>query len=272
MYQVSERELANNPILPVQILGDAGEIFYEMALEMIEEIKKNNTANKHTVLICPVGPTGQYPIFVRLVNKEKISLKNVYFINMDEYLDEDMKWIDKNNPLSFRGFMEREVYDRIDEELLMPVEQRIFPEPGNEEVIWNLIKKLGGVDICFGGVGINGHVAFNEPPEPGEYISNEDFKRLPTRVLKIARETIAINAVGSLGGAMKAMPTWCVTIGMKEIESARKIRLYCFRDWHGAVIREAIYGEMSAACPLSLLRNHEDITLTITKNAAKQPF
>lgn len=270
MYQVSESELANNKILPVEILGDAGEVFYEMALEMIEEIKKNNTIGKTTVFICPVGPTGQYPIFVRLVNRERISLKNVYFINMDEYLDDHKQWIDKENPLSFRGFMEREVYNKIDESLVMPVEQRIFPEPGNEGAIGELIEKLGGVDICFGGVGINGHVAFNEPPE--EAMSNEDFKELPTRVLKIAKETIAINAVGSLGGAMKAMPTWCVTVGMKEISSARKIRLYCFRDWHGAVVREAIFGEVSADCPLSLLRDHQDIKITLTQNASKKPF
>lgn len=272
MYQVSERELANNTILPVEILGDAGEVFYEMALEMIEEIKKNNAIGKTTVFICPVGPTGQYPIFVRLVNRDNISLKNVYFINMDEYLDDHKQWIDKEDPLSFRGFMEREVYNKIDESLVMPEEQRIFPEPGNEVAIGELIEKVGGVDICFGGVGINGHVAFNEPPEPGDAMSNGEFKALPTRVLQIARETIAINAVGNLGGAMKAMPTWCVTVGMKEIASARKIRLYCFRDWHGAVVREAIFGEISAACPLSLLRDHKDIKITLTQIAGKKPF
>lgn len=272
MYNVSEQELANSTVLPIKVLGDQGEVFYEMALEMIDEIQKNNESGKHTVFICPVGPTGQYPIFVRLVNKNRINLKNVYFINMDEYLDDNKELIAKENPLSFRGFMERDVYGKIDEELVMPVEQRIFPEPGNEAYILETINRLGGVDICFGGIGINGHVAFNEPPEPGVEMTNEEFKNLPTRVLEIARETIAINAVGALGGAMKAMPKWCITIGMKEILSARKIKLYCFRDWHGAVVREALFGDITAACPVSLLREHGDVQITLTNNAAKKPF
>ena len=46
------------------------------------------------MFICPVGPVGQYPIFVRLVNRERISLKNCWFINMDEYLNDDGSYID----------------------------------------------------------------------------------------------------------------------------------------------------------------------------------
>lgn len=272
MYATTQQQLITNKVIPVKILGDQGEVFYEMALEMINLIESNNKANKKTVLICPVGPVGHYPIFVRLVNHKQLSLKNVYFINMDEYLDDDKQWIEEENPLSFRGFMKREVYDKIHPTLVMPEEQRIFPHPANPETIGQWIETLGGVDLCLGGVGINGHIAFNEPPEPGETISNDEFLNLPTRVLKIARETIAINAVGSLGGALKAMPTWCVTVGMKEIFNAKRIRLYCFRDWHGAVVREAVFGEKTAACPLSLLRDHKDIELILTANAAKQPF
>ena len=272
MYNKTENDLLQNTEIPVQILGDAGEVFYEMALDMIEEIEKNNKNGKNTVFICPVGPVGQYPIFVRLVNRERISLKNVYFITMDEYLDDNKKAITKENPLSFAGIMQREVYDKIDEDLVMPEENRINPEPGKEAYIMEMIEKLGGVDICFAGIGINGHVAFNEPPEPGVQMSNEEFKALSTRIIDISRETIVTNAIGGLGGAIKAMPKWAVTIGFKEILSARKIRLYCFRDWHGAVIREAIFGDITAACPVSLLREHTDVKLTLTKNSAVKPF
>lgn len=272
MYNKDEKDLLEYTEIPVQILGDAGEVFYEMALEMIKEIQANNDKGKHTVFICPVGPVGQYPIFVRLVNRDRINLKNVYFITMDEYLDDNQQRIDAKNPLSFRGIMDREVYSKINKDLVMPEENRINPEPGNEAYIMETIERLGGVDVCFGGIGINGHIAFNDPPEPGEVVSNEEFKNLGTRVVKIARETITINAVGALGGAMKAMPKWAVTIGFKEILSARKIKLYCFRDWHGAVVREGLYGEITAACPLSLLREHPDVQITLTKNSAVKPF
>ena len=54
----------------------------------------------------------------------------------------------------------------------MPEDQRVFPDPNHPEYISELIEKLGGVDICFGGIGINGHVAFNEA-DPS--LTNEEF-------------------------------------------------------------------------------------------------
>ena len=80
-----------NAKVPLLKLGDSGEVFYELALEMIGEIEKNNAVGRRTVFICPVGPVGQYPIFVRLVNERRLSLKNCWFINMDEYLTDDAK-------------------------------------------------------------------------------------------------------------------------------------------------------------------------------------
>ena len=50
-----------------------------MAVEMVDEIKKHNEKGEKTVFICPVGPVGQYPYFVDMVNEQNISLKNVWF-------------------------------------------------------------------------------------------------------------------------------------------------------------------------------------------------
>ena len=268
-YHISAQELGQGAKLPILKLGDSGEVFYEMALEMVSTIRANNAAGKHTVFICPVGPVGQYPIFVRLVNREKLSLKNCWFINMDEYLTDDGQWIDQNDPLSFRGFMARNVYGKIDPELLMPEEQRVFPDPNDLGRIPALIEQLGGVDIAFGGIGITGHLAFNEPqPE----LSCEEFAALPTRVLDIHAETRATNSVGDLGGALECMPKRCVTIGMKQILGARKIRLGVFRDWHRAVVRRAAYGDQTADFPATLAQNHPDVQILINDVAAKQPY
>ena len=108
---------------------DNAAVFQAMAEEMAEEIKRKNSLGERTVFICPVGPVGQYPYFVEQVNRENISLKNVWFINMDEYLTDEKEWIDSSDKLSFRGFMNREVYSKIKPELVMPEEQRIFPDP-----------------------------------------------------------------------------------------------------------------------------------------------
>ena len=59
-----------------------------MALDLFEEIKRTMSGEK-TVCILPVGPVAQYRIFVNLVNKYRLSLKNVYIFNMDEYLDDN---------------------------------------------------------------------------------------------------------------------------------------------------------------------------------------
>ena len=260
-----EQLLANGPKLPVLVMKDNAQVFSSMAREMAEEIKAHNAAGEKTVFICPVGPVGQYPYFVDMVNRERISLKNVWFINMDEYLNDDQTWVSKDHPLSFRGFMDRQVYSRIDPELVMPQSQRIFPDPQNLSYIPELIEKLGGVDICFGGIGINGHVAFNEA-DPS--LSEQEFLAQKTRVLEITKETRTANAIGDFGGALEDMPHNCVTIGMYEIAHARKIRLGCFRNWHRAVVRRVAYGERTTDFPVSLLTDHPDIQLKITEYVA----
>ena len=227
--------------------------------EMVEEIKRKNALGENTVFICPVGPVGQYPYFVDMVNEQNISLKNVWFINMDEYLTDDKEWIDKEDKLSFRGFMDRTVYTKIKPELVMPEEQRIFPDPKNLTHIQDMIKKLGGVDICFGGIGINGHVAFNEASDT---MTPDEF---------LAQHTRAVNSIGDLNGALDDMPHYCITIGINEIAHARKIRLGCFRDWHRSVVRHAAYGEKTAHFPVSLLQDHPDINIKFTEFVANLP-
>ena len=267
-YYYSKEQLLAAPRLPITVMEDNAAVFRAIAREMADEIKRKTALGERTVFICPVGPVGQYPYFVDIVNGEDISLSNVWFLNMDEYLTDEKEWVDKSHPLSFRGFMDRAVYTRIRPELVMPEEQRIFPDPRDPENMWRVIERLGGVDICFGGIGINGHVAFNEARDE---LTPDQFRALPTRVLEISRETRTANAIGDLNGAVDDMPRWCVTIGMKEIFSARKVRLGCFRDWHRAVARHAAYGEVSAHFPVTLLQQHPDALLRITELVAELP-
>ena len=268
-FRIPAQDLGKNAKIPVLPLGDSGEIFYELALEMVNTIQDHNARGKKTVFICPVGPVGQYPIFVRLVNRDRVSLKDCWFINMDEYLNDDGTYIDKSSPLSFRGFMERTVYTKVDADLLMPPEQRVFPDPADPGKVDRLIEELGGVDIAFGGIGINGHLAFNEAqPE----LTPDEFAQLGTRVITLTPETKTANAIGERGGAIAAMPNQAVTIGIKQILGARKVRLGVFRDWHRGVVRQAAYGEVSAAFPVTLLQNHPDARIYANAVASALPF
>ena len=64
-----------------RVVDSEWDIYFDMALKMLEEIMSNNEKGKKTVMIVPVGPTDQYPILARLVNQLKVSLKNVWFFN-----------------------------------------------------------------------------------------------------------------------------------------------------------------------------------------------
>lgn len=268
-YRYTPDTLLKNTRVPMKIMESSEAVFKYMAKEMAEEIEKNNGVGKRTVFICPVGPVGQYPHFVNLVNEQKISLKNVWFFNMDEYLTDDCEWIASDNQLSFRGFMNREVYSKINPELVMPEEQRIFPDPSDVNKSVKLLEELGGADICFGGIGINGHLAFNEAQSE---LSVEEFAALKTRVLKISPETRTSNAIGDLGGALEDMPVYAVTIGMNEILSSKRICLGVFRTWHRAVLRRTGCGEVSAAFPSTLLQNHPDALILVNDVAAEKAF
>lgn len=267
-YTIDSSRLGQNTRIPINKLGDSAMVFQAMAADMVQSIETNNQNGKTTLCIVPVGPVGQYPYFVDMVNAKKVDLKRVWFINMDEYLNDDGSYIDTSHRLSFRGFMEHRVYANIDPKLIMSAEQRIFPDPQDIGNVQRIIDKVGCIDVCYGGIGITGHVAFNEP----EPVSVDEFATRPSRVLDISPETRTINAVGDLNGAIFAMPKRCVTIGMKEILQAKRIRLYCFRDWHRAVVRHAAYGEVSALFPVTLLQHHPDTLITITDNVAQPAY
>ncbi len=255
--------------IPLLVFDNPEAAFKDMADKMVEEIIENNLAGKKTLFIVPLGPVGQYKYFVERVNSERISLKDTTFINMDEYLEDDKNLISEDDPLSFRRLMKEQCYNQISEDLIMPERQRLFPTLDNFDYLEEVIKKHGGVDSCFGGIGINGHLAFNEPPEPEERIGAEEFTKLSFRIQKISRETKLVNALNEFDGAYYLMPDYCITIGMKQILESRKIHLYCFRPWHRSVVRRALFGEVTSAFPVTFLQKHQDAKIAITKELQK---
>jgi glucosamine-6-phosphate deaminase len=254
----------------VTVVADAAALAAAMARDMAAVIRAAAAEGRQPTLIIPVGPVDQFPVLAELVNRERLSLRETLLINMDEYLTDDDAWLPREHPLSFRGFMDRMFYDRLDAELAPSEELRLFPDPGDLGAVERWIVARGGVDACFGGIGINGHMAFNEPPEPGAAIRREAFADLPTRVLSLARETRTINA-NTVGGSLDVVPRRCVTVGMREILAARRLRFYCNRPWQSAVVRRVLHGEISPACPATYLRLHADAAITLTQQVADPP-
>lgn len=248
------------------------DVYFDMALTMLDEIMKNNAAGKRTVMIVPVGPTNQYPLLARMVNQLRVPLHNVWFFNMDEYLVTPDTCIDFNDKMSFHKRMNDEFYSRVDEDLVMPESQRLFPMPGHEREYDELIESLGGVDLCLGGLGINGHIAFNEPTEPGVEMSAEEYAELPTRVLPISRETQTINAYGYQRGDLRGMPEWCITVGMKPILAARRIYIALNRDWQHGIVKHVLRDTPTAKIPATLLQGHRDTTFCTYESVANGLF
>ena len=268
-YDFSPEEVAEKSKIPLLVAENCGEIFYAFALNMIEQIEENNRLGRRSVFICPAGPVGQYPIFARLAKTRKLCLQNTWIINMDEYLDETGHSLAPSDPLSFHYCMDQYLYNRLDPEFTVPVNQRVFPDPAEPEAIGDLIKKLGGVDIAFGGVALNGHLAFNDPlPE----LSIEEFAALSTRVVKLSQTTRIKDAILNRGGAVDSLPEQAITIGMKEIFSARKVRFSMMLDMQRAVLRKACCGEISSSCPISFAQRHPDAILMVTSNVMNKPF
>ncbi len=248
------------------------DVYFDMALCMLDEVMKNNAAGKKTVMIVPVGPTQQYPIFARLVNQLNVSLKNVWFFNMDEYMDTPSTTIPVDDKMSFHKRMNDEFYSRVRPELLMDESQRLFPEPGKEKEYDKKIEELGGVDLCLGGLGINGHLAFNEAAEDDDPITAEEFAALGTRVLPITRETRTINAYGYQRGDLRGMPEWCITIGMKQILAARKIYIALNRDWQHGIVKHVLCDKPCAQIPASLLQNRQNVEFVAHEGIARGLF
>jgi glucosamine-6-phosphate deaminase len=263
-------QLGSGQPVKVRVLTDAASIAHDFAEEILAEMSRAQRAGRGATLIVPVGPVDQFPILAKAINERKVSCRETVFINMDEYLGEDGQWIPHAHPLSFRAYMDRSFYDLINSPLAPPPGNRIFPDPRDPDAIQKLIDTRGGVDACFGGIGINGHVAFNEPPESGNNISVEEFAALPTRVLELSRETKTINSV-TVGGEIAIVPQCAVTVGMKEILGSRRLRFYCNRPWQSAVVRRVLHGPLTPQCPASYLRGHSDASITVADYVAAPP-
>lgn len=258
--------------IPVELVETEVDLYYHIALAMVVEIEKNNTQNLATVFILPVGPVYQYRRFLMLCRLRPLDLSRVHFFFMDEYLDEAGQLIDAKHPLSFRGFVERELVGPLPASARLKHEQVRFPDPENPADYDRRLEQLGGAAVCFAGVGINGHLAFNEPPEAEHSISVEDFSLLPTRVVDLSPETIVTNSHTALAGAYQEIPRRAVTVGMRQILAARQIKVYLNRPWQSAVARRLLFGQVSPGFPASLLRSHAGARLVMLQELAEPPL
>ncbi len=266
-------ELVRASRVRLEVVEDLPALFLHMARAIADEIQANNRADRITRLVLPVGPVDQYPILARICNEEQISWKQVFTFNMDEYCDWQGRAVPPEHPLSFRRAMQEMLFDRLDAALRIPEGHIHFPDPMNLDQFSGDIAALGGIDTCYGGVGFHGHVAFNEPPISRWFkLTPDEFRNSLTRIVPLAPETVVMNSARAAGGNPAALPPMAVTMGLRDILAARRIRLYCQGGvWQRTVLRIALVGEEDVDYPVTLLRVHPDLAFVADRNTAAPP-
>jgi glucosamine-6-phosphate deaminase len=270
MLSLPTDEVVRQSPVKVTVFKDGDSFYAGLARHMADTVIRNNQAGKKTVMIVPVGPTRQYPIFAEIVNREGIDCSLFYSFNMDEYLDWKGQTIPETHPLSFRSVMRAMLYERIDKKYRMPAEHLVFPDPRCPEVYDDKLHELGGADVCYAGVGYHGHVAFNEPIISRWYkVPEKDFLEAGTHIISIADDTYVINSVREAGGNCEAFPPFAVTVGMKDIMAAREIVgvFYC-GSWQRTPFRRTLFQDPTIEYPGTFLKRHANFQVYIDADTA----
>lgn len=247
------------------------EVYDFLAEEMVKEFQKAAEGDHIVSYIMPVGPTQPYRLMAEKINYRNLSLRNVRFFFMDEYVDDEKdELIPATNPLSFRGQIGPLLFNRIRPDLMMPEDQIIFPRPEILKDLPKMIEDAGGIEVCYGGIGIHGHVAFNEPG-PGVRDSNP-------RILEINEFTRTIDSTrhSGVGGNLENFPRRAITMGMKQCLEARRMLLMTrneLRDfnWANTILRIAALGEPGDDYPVTWARHHKNLLIVSDVNTAKKP-
>ena len=269
LFKLSMEELINKSETHLVVTNTLDELYEYLAEQMVAEFRRSMKKTEPTAFIMPVGPTQPYRLMAEKINRERISLKNCWFFFMDEYCDDSDQLIPVTHPLSFRGRINNLFFNLIDNELLMPVNQRIFPAPGILDELPDMIKAVGGIEVCYGGIGIHGHVAFNEPAV--------GVKDTDPRILDINDFTRTVDATRhGLGGNLINFPRRAITLGMKQCLSARKILLmtrneHLGMDWANTVLRIAALGVPGDDYPVTHIRDHKNYIIATDYATATSP-
>ena len=216
------------------------------ANHIVERINAfNPTEKKPFVLGLPTGSThiGTYRELVHLHQKGKISFKNVVTFNMDEYVN-----IAEDHPESYHSFMWNNFFRHID----IPKEN-VNILNGNAE---NLeaecaryeakIQSYGGIDLFMGGIGPDGHIAFNEP---GSSLTSR------TRVKTLTIDTIIANS-RFFDNDVKKVPKTALTVGVGTVMDAREVMILANGHNKARALAHAIEGAVSQMWTVSVLQMH----------------
>jgi len=240
--------------MEVIILNDADTVARQAAGLVLDLVTKKRAA----VLGLATGntPLALYRHLIEKYRNGEVSFRDVTSFNLDEYLG-----ISPENHLSYRYFMNENLFRHIDIQL----ENTHLPDgmtenPRNVGLEYErTIFQAGGIDLQVLGIGSNGHIGFNEP-------TSSLASR--TRVKTLTRSTIRDNSQSLKPGEFQ--PHLAITMGIGTILEARRILLLAVGSHKAEAVKAAIEGPLSAKCPASVLQQHEHVTVLLDESAAEQ--
>ena len=256
------------PGFKINIYDTIQEFYAAEALEYISAWMQA-TPERPCGVCGPIGPTEQLPIVAQMVNAMNLDLKNCHFFGMDEWIV-DGKAADMNFPMGFAKCDMDLCFNRIREDLRMPMENLHFPTENPEE--YNKAWENARCVLMQGGQGETKHWAFYDPVKrEGAYVDNppspEEYRKLSTRIVDLHPITLIQNARTSGGGTVQNVPTVAVTVGPVQTWKAEKVSI-----WHpghhdnpiGMRLTTYMLSKKIAdsAVPMSLLSDHPDVTFS----------
>lgn len=219
----------------------------------------NPTAKHPFVLGCPTGssPLGMYRELIRLNKAGKVSFRNVVTFNMDEYCG-----IPRDHEQSYHTFMWSNFFSHID----IPHENVNIlngnaPDPAAEcEAYEAKIKAMGGIDLFLGGVGPDGHIAFNEP---GSSLTSR------TRMKTLTQDTIIANS-RFFEGNVDLVPKTALTVGVGTVMDAREVLLIVNGHNKARALRHGVEGGISQMWTISALQMHRHAIIVADDDACAE--
>lgn len=205
----------------------------------------NPTADRPFVLGLPTGssPLGMYKALVEAYKSGRVSFEHVTTFNMDEYIG-----LPQEHEQSYHTFMWSNFFSHIN---IKPEHVHILngnaPDPVAEcNAYEEAIEAVGGIDLFLGGIGPDGHIAFNEP---GSSLTSR------TRIKTLTTDTIIANS-RFFGGDINQVPKTAMTVGVGTVMSAREVLVLVNGHSKARALQQAVEGAVSQMWTITALQMH----------------
>ena len=198
------------------------------------------------------SPVGTYKRLIEDNKNGKIDFSTVTSVNLDEYVG-----LDVSNDQSYRYFMNDNLFDHVNID-----KAKTFVPNGcaadlkaEGEAYDDMIKDLGGIDLQLLGIGLDGHIGFNEPDSC--FVG-------PTHEVVLDESTIKANA--RFFANEDEVPKTAITMGMMSIMQAKKILLVANGAAKKEILEKSLFGPITPEVPASILQLHPDVTVIYSEN------